>query len=132
MKKKILKIMKKVREHTLINKAKKFKYNGLVKLNSVLRGLSLKVKRIFNLIIKTPINWVKVNLELKVILDSFLIWFAEVAIEGAIINFALHFLLGYKFTPCTTIAYGLVIDRVVNIYWRLKQNGSDKKLLKKQ
>lgn len=59
------------------------------------------------------------------------IWLINAFIEGIIINFAVWGLLGWDFNLITIMAWGFVVKQTIDIYWRLKTNGSNTKLIEK-
>jgi len=60
--------------------------------------------------------------------NSTLIWLINAFIEGFIINFSVWGLLGWRFDIITIMAWGFAIKQFIDIYWRLKANGSNTKL----
>jgi len=63
--------------------------------------------------------------------SSMLIWLINAFIEGFIVNFSVWGLLGWRFNIITIMAWGFAIKQFIDIYWRLKANGSNTKLPEK-
>ena len=52
------------------------------------------------------------------------VWFAEAMIEGVTANFATHVLFDVQFTFWSIFAHGIIIKQGIDIYWRLRRDGS--------
>ena len=52
-------------------------------------------------------------------------------IEGLIVNFAVWGLLGWRFNFITIMAWGFAVKQFLDLYWRLKINGTNTKLPEK-
>ena len=63
--------------------------------------------------------------------NATLAWLVNAFIEGFIINFSAWGLLGWRFNLITIMAWGFATKQLIDIYWRLKTNGSNTKLPKK-
>lgn len=59
------------------------------------------------------------------------VWLGNAFIEGVIVNFAVWGLLGWKFNFVTIMAWGFAVKQSLDIYWRLKINGTTTKLSEK-
>ena len=53
------------------------------------------------------------------------IWLVEAFIEGASINYILYVLFGSDFNIWTIFAYGMLIKQSIDIYWRMKVDGTN-------
>ena len=60
-----------------------------------------------------------------------IMWLMNAFIEGVIVNFAVWGLLGWRFNLITIMAWGFVVKQSLDIYWRLKINGTNTKLPEK-
>ena len=60
-----------------------------------------------------------------------MIWLMNAFVEGLIVNFAVWGLLGWRFNFITIMAWGFVVKQSLDLYWRLKINGSTTKLPEK-
>lgn len=87
----------------------------------------IELKRIKNTVVqKVKIwfqkwNWKKMSLDTSV-------WLIEAGIEGTTANFATHYLFGLPLNPATILAHGIAIKQGIEIYWRLKRDGENRKL----
>jgi hypothetical protein len=59
------------------------------------------------------------------------VWLINAFLEGIIVNFAVWGLLGWEFNLITVMAWGFAIKQSLDIYWRLKINGTTTKLPEK-
>ena len=59
------------------------------------------------------------------------VWLTNAFIEGLIVNFAVWGLLGWEFNFLTTMAWGVAVKQSLDIYWRLRINGTNTKLPQK-
>ena len=59
------------------------------------------------------------------------VWLVNAFIEGVIVNFAVWGLLGWEFNFITIMAWGFAIKQSLDIYWRLKINGTTTKFSEK-
>ena len=60
-----------------------------------------------------------------------MIWLMNAFVEGLIVNFAVWGLLGWRFNFITIMAWGFVVKQSLDLYWRLKINGTTTKLPEK-
>lgn len=60
-----------------------------------------------------------------------MIWLMNAFVEGLIVNFSVWGLLGWKFNFITIMAWGFVVKQSLDLYWRLKINGTITKLPEK-
>jgi len=107
-----------------------FKYQLIHTLNKVYIRLFASHKRRLNSIIQTPRLWIS-QIDWKVAKSDVFEWFLEAIIEGFTANFATHYLLGWDFNIMTTLAHGFAIKQGLSIYWRLRKDGSNSKIPKK-
>lgn len=93
----------------------------------VVSRLIQNAKRIVNTLwdkIKQVIRLV----EWKNVLFDSIKWLLEATIEGLVINFATNQLFGYKLTPGTILAYGIVAKEIIYFISRVKKDGATEKL----
>lgn len=111
-------------------KLESFKSMNLVKIVSKIKSKFQNLKRIFNSFVGkhslwfSNVNWIGLRN------DSFF-WFFEVVIEGTIANWWTHKLFGLKFDVEMIIAHGFLIKQGLDLYWRLRKDGANSKLLTK-
>jgi len=91
---------------------------------------SISLKRSVNTIIQKPMLWASEVDWLKVREDTFF-WVVGALIEGFTANIATHYLFGIKFSFMMVLAHGILISQGIDIYWRLRQHGSNTKLPQK-
>lgn len=107
-----------------------FKNNGI---HNTIRKISPKLqnlKRFFKSMIEKPRLWSN-NFDWKTIGNDSSLWFAEVLIEGVIANWWTHKIFELEFGVGMIIAHGFLIKQGLDLFLRLKQNGSSTKLLAK-
>lgn len=83
---------------------------GLKKLRSIIKD---KLGSIYNTVI-----WDR-------LMYHAFIWLVEAFLEGVSINYILYVLLGYDFNIWTIFAYGVLVKQAIDIYWRLKVDGTN-------
>lgn len=98
---------------------------GDVDIKSKLQTL----KRFINKIIQKPKLWIQ-NVEWKQLTKDASIWVIEAFVEGITANFATSKLFGVEFSFGNILAHGILIKQSLDIYWRLRKNGSNTKLPK--
>lgn len=59
------------------------------------------------------------------------IWLSNAFVEGVIVNFAVWGLLGWEFSFITIMAWGVAVKQSLDLYWRIKINGTTTKLPEK-
>ncbi|HED05380.1 MAG TPA: hypothetical protein ENI61_01690 [Ignavibacteria bacterium] len=98
-----------------------YKYisNGLI----ILKQYSNKITQRFSL-------WGQ-EFDFKKIKSESSIWLMETFIEGFLINFVVWALVGFEFNIITIFAWGITVKQILSIYWRLKINGSNPTVFKK-
>lgn len=108
-----------------------FKYkiiHSYNKISSYFSNLFQKCRRIVNIFSEAFRKFLK-QINFGKAFQDFIVWFFEVLIEGLIINFALHYIFGLKFSPFTILAYGIIIYEIISIVQRLKErNGPTKQI----
>ena len=60
-----------------------------------------------------------------------MVWLMNAFVEGLIVNFAVWGLLGWRFNFITIMAWGFAVKQSLDLYWRLKINGTTTKLPEK-
>ena len=107
-----------------------FKYRNLQRISKVLSPKLANLKRCINTTVQKVTRWNE-KIDWSRITKGTVVWLAEAAIEGVTANFATHFLFHIEFNPMTVMAHGFAIKQGLDIYWRLKKDGSTSKLPKK-
>ena len=69
--------------------------------------------------------------DFKAASSATMIWLMNAFVEGIIVNFAVWGLLGWRFNFITIMAWGMVVKQSLDLYWRLKINGTPTKLPEK-
>lgn len=120
-------IHQKIRKASFVSteskKTETFKYVAIHYLKLQLKKYFLNGKHYLKKHFKNTKEWVKTVDWLKIRTDSTK-WLLEAGVEGLTANFATHFLFGITFNPLTVLAHGIFIKQGLDIYKRLKQNGS--------
>lgn len=111
-------------------KSKTFKYflNFLFVLSP--RKTIAHVKRKINSIIQKIGLWIK-KVDWEKLRGDVSLWFTEAILEGLTANFVTHYLFGVELNLFTILAHGILIKQGISIWWRLRLNGSDAKIPKK-
>lgn len=109
---------------------KRFKYFSLHNIVSILSKWWISLKRSVNTIIQKPRLWAS-EVDWKKTREDTFFWFIEALIEGFTANIATHYLFGVKFSFMMVLAHGILIKQGIDIYWRLRKNGSTTKLPQK-
>jgi len=109
---------------------KKFKYNLKLRFSKYLNKKLAALKTTKNKIIQKPQLWLK-QIDFKSLVGDGAIWVVEAFIEGAVVNFVVWSLIGWRFSLVTLLGWGFATKQLLSIYWRLRKNGADSKILKK-
>ena len=109
---------------------KRFKYKLPLKLskynNEKLIALKNTCKRI-----KSRVQLKLDKFDFKAAGSATMIWLSNAFVEGLIVNFAVWGLLGWRFNFITIMAWGCAMKYFLDLYWRLKINGTNTKLPEK-
>jgi len=108
----------------------KFKYLPLFKISKYINKRLIVLKTICNKIRQKPTLWVQ-EVDFKAIRNDTTTWILEALIEGFIINFIVWALIGWDFNLFTMLAWGFAMKQLLSIYWRLKKDGSNSTIPKK-
>lgn len=108
----------------------KFKYNPRFKINKYINEKFLALKRGCNKILHKPLLWVD-EVDFKAIKYDVSTWLIEALIEGFVINFIVWALIGWKFNLITMLAWGFAMKQLLSIYWRLRKDGTNSTIPKK-
>jgi len=108
----------------------KFKYNIWFKVSKYINKKFIALKTIVNKIIQKPQLWVA-EVDFKAIRDDLSMWLVEALIEGFVINFIVWALMGWRFSLVTMLAWGFAIKQLLSIYWRLRRDGTNSTIPKK-
>ena len=71
------------------------------------------------------------DVDFKAIRNDCSAWLIESLIEGFIINFVVWSLIGWKFNLLTMFAWGFAVKQTLSIYWRLRKDGENSTIPKK-
>jgi hypothetical protein len=113
-----------------IEKTERFKYKIILKLSKYTNNALGAIKHTCNKI-KGMIQ-LKLNMfDFKAASGATIIWLMNAFIEGIIVNFAVWGLLGWRFNLITIMAWGVAVKQLLDIYWRLRINGTTTKLPEK-
>ena len=107
-----------------------FKYNLGFKISKYINDKFVVLKTTCNKIIQKPQLWVQ-EVDFKAIRNDTSMWVTEALIEGFVINFVVWVLIGWKFSLLTMLAWGFAMKQLLSIYWRLRKNGTNPTILKK-
>jgi hypothetical protein len=108
----------------------KFKYNPGLKISKYFNDKLIALKRSCNKIIQKPRLWLQ-EVDFIAIRNDVSAWFVEALIEGFIINFIVWALMGWKFSILTMIGWGFATKQLLSIYWRLRKDGANSTIPKK-
>lgn len=75
--------------------------------------------RYFNSIRGEFILWNQ-TVEYRRLFREFIFWIMNVVSEGVVINFAVHYLFNLSMNVFTVFAYGILIDKTINFYHKLR------------
>jgi hypothetical protein len=109
---------------------KRFKYNFILRLsrynNEKFIALENTCKKIKEMI-QLRLN----KFDFGAAGTATMIWLMNAFIEGLIVNFTVWGLLGWDFNFITIMAWGFAVKQSLDLYWRLKINGTTTKLPEK-
>jgi hypothetical protein len=108
----------------------KFKYNLVFIVGKYFNKKKIALERTLNTIIQKPRLYL-LEIDFKAIKSDLFVWLTEALIEGFVINFILWALIEVKFTFLTMTAYGFAIKQLLSIYWRLRKDGANSTIPKK-
>ena len=109
---------------------KKFKYSFGFSVNKYINKKFIALKTPFNKIFSKLRLWSQ-EIDFKAIRNDSSAWLIESLIEGFIINFVVWSLIGWKFNLLTMLAWGFAIKQILSIYWRLRKDGANSTIPKK-
>ena len=112
------------------NNTKKFKYKLPLVVSKYINEKFIAFKRYCNKIIQKPQLWVQ-EVDFKAIRNDVSTWTIEALIEGFIINLVVWALIGWRFNFLTMLAWGFAIKQLLSVYKRLKKDGSNSTIPKK-
>ena len=108
----------------------KFKYNPWFKISKYINKKLIALKTPFIRIFNKLRLWTQ-EVDFKAIRNDSSAWLIESLIEGFIINFVVWSLIGWKFNLLTMLAWGFAIKQILSIYWRLRKDGENSTIPKK-
>lgn len=112
------------------NNTKTFKYKFTLNLGKYINDKFIAIKNTCKKI-KGVVQLQLNKFDFKTAGSISAIWLVNAFIEGVIVNFAVWGLLGWKFNFITIMAWGFAIKQLLDLYWRLRINGSNTKLPEK-
>ena len=108
----------------------RFKYNFTLITGKYINGKLIALKQTTNKIrgmVQLKLN----KFDFRAARGATSTWVINAFIEGIIINFAVWGLLGWRFNFITIMAWGFAVKQFLDLYWRLKINGTNTKLPEK-
>jgi len=100
-------------------------YNIATKVKSEIQNL----KRLFNSIVGKP-RLLASSIDFGKLKHDFLFWGSEAIIDGVIANWWTHKIIGLEFSIGMIIAHGFLIKQTLDLYQRIKYNGSNNSIFK--
>jgi len=129
-----LSIHQKIREASFVplesEDTQKFKYSFGFRVNKYINEKFIALKTPFKKIFSKLRLWSQ-EIDFKAIRNDGSAWLIESLIEGFIINFVVWSLIGWKFNLLTMLAWGFAIKQILSIYWRLRKDGANSTIPKK-
>jgi len=108
----------------------KFKYNLRFRVSKYINKKFIALKTIRNKI-RSKLRLGLAEVDFKAIKSDLSKWLVEALIEGFVVNFVVWALMGWKFNLVTMLAWGFAVKQLLSIYWRLRKNGADSTIPKK-
>jgi len=109
---------------------KRFKYKFPLRLSKYINEKLIATKNTCNRI-KGIVRLKLDKFDFKAAGSATMIWLMNAFVEGLIVNFAVWGLLGWRFNFITIMAWGFAVKQSLDLYWRLKINGTITKLPEK-
>lgn len=108
------------------------RFKNDIRLKSVkyINSKFLSLKTFCNKIIQKPQLWTR-DVDFRAIGSDTTVWIVESLIEGFLINFVVWSLMGWRFNFITVPAWGFAIKQLLSIYWRLRKDGENSTIPKK-
>ena len=108
----------------------RFKYNFTLSGGKYINGKLIALKQTINKI--KGIIQLKLNkFDFSFAIGAMSLWIINAFIEGLIVNFSVWGLLGWRFNFITIMAWGFAVKQILDLYWRLRINGTNTKLPEK-
>ena len=108
----------------------RFKYNFTLTTCRYINGKLIALKQTINKI--KGIIQLKLNkFDFSFAIGAMSLWIINAFIEGLIVNFSVWGLLGWRFNFITIMAWGFAVKQILDLYWRLRINGTNTKLPEK-
>ena len=108
----------------------RFKYKFPLKLSKYINERFIALKNTCRKI-KGMVQLKLDKFDFKAASTATMIWLMNAFVEGIIVNFAVWGLLGWRFNFITIMAWGFAVKQSLDLYWRLKINGTITKLPEK-
>ena len=108
----------------------RFKYKFPLKLSKYINERFIALKNTCRKI-KGMVQLKLDKFDFKAASTATMIWLMNAFVEGLIVNFAVWGLLGWRFNFITIMAWGFAVKQSLDLYWRLKINGTTTKLPEK-
>ena len=107
-----------------------FKYNLRFRISKYIHNKFIALKSPFIKIIQKVQLWAS-EIDFKKIRNDVSAWLVEAFIEGFTINFIVWALIDWRFNLVTMMGWGFAIKYILGIYWRLRKDGSNSTIPKK-
>ena len=108
----------------------RFKYKFPLKLSKYINERFIALKNTCRKI-KGMVQLKLDKFDFKAASTATMIWLMNAFVEGIIVNFAVWGLLGWRFNFITIMAWGFAVKQSLDLYWRLRLNGTITKLPEK-
>ena len=108
----------------------RFKYKFPLKLSKYINERFIALKNTCRKI-KGMVQLKLDKFDFKAASTATMIWLMNAFVEGIIVNFAVWGLLGWRFNFITIMVWGFAVKQSLDLYWRLKINGTTTKLPEK-
>ena len=109
---------------------KRFKYKFLLRHSKYINEKLITLKNTCKKI-KGMLQLKLDKFDFKAASGATVVWLLNAFVEGLIVNFTVWGLLGWKFNIITIMAWGMAVKQSLDLYWRLKINGTTTKLPEK-
>ena len=110
--------------------SERFKYNFFLRLSKYNNERIIALKNTCRKI-RGSIRLILEKFDFKAAGGATMLWLLNAFVEGLVVNFSVWGLLGWEFNFITIMAWGFAIKQSLDLYWRLKINGTTTKLPEK-
>jgi len=108
----------------------KFKYKFPLRLSKYINEKLIALKNTCKKI-KGRVQLKLDKFDFKAASTATMIWLMDSFVEGIIVNFSVWGLLGWRFNFITIMAWGFAVKQSLDLYWRLRLNGTTTKIPEK-